>query len=80
VSLRVLAIGALSANPVRREGQRGPYATARLRANADGSEEVWVSVLAFSSMAEQLLHFVQGDAIAVGGRMRLTSWVGRDGK
>jgi single-stranded DNA-binding protein len=38
-----------------------------------------VSVIAFGGEAERLLEFGKGDAIAVSGRARLTSWTSRDG-
>jgi single-stranded DNA-binding protein len=74
----MLASGALVADPQRREGQKGPFAIATIRA-ADGDEPALVSGIAFGENAERLLGFVKGDALAVSGRARLTSWTGRDG-
>jgi single-stranded DNA-binding protein len=77
VSLHVLAGGTLIANPQRREGAKGPFTTATIR--ADGEEAVLVSAIAFGDAAERLLTLSKGDALAVSGRTRLTNWTGRDG-
>jgi single-stranded DNA-binding protein len=77
MNLYVLATGALIGDPQRREGAKGPFATATIRVNGD--EAVLVSVIAFGAEAEQLCGFAKGDALAVSGRARLTSWTSRDG-
>jgi single-stranded DNA-binding protein len=77
MSLHLLAAGSIIGDPQRREGAKGPFTTATVRIDAD--EAVLVSIIAFVAESDQLLAFVKGDAIAVSGRARLTSWTGRDG-
>ena len=77
MSLYMLASGALIGDPQSREGAKGRFTTATILANGD--EAVRVSVIAFGDEATRLLEFVKGDALAVSGRARLTSWTGRDG-
>jgi single-stranded DNA-binding protein len=77
-SLFALASGALIADPAARDGAKGRFATATIRAGS-GDEAVLVSVIAFSGEAERLLEYGKGDALAVSGRASLRSWVGRDG-
>jgi single-stranded DNA-binding protein len=72
MSFYVLASGALIADPQCRAGAKGAFTTATIRANGD--EAVLVSVIAFGDEAGRLLEFVKGDALAVSGRARLTSW------
>jgi single-stranded DNA-binding protein len=77
MSLFLLASGTLLADPLQREGAKGPFTTAKIRANGD--EAVLVSVIGFGAEAEQLLRFAKGDGLAVSGPARLTSWTSRDG-
>jgi single-strand DNA-binding protein len=77
VSIYTLASGPLVGDPQRRTGAKGPFTTATIRTG--GEEAVFVSVIAFGDEGERLLEFVKGDALAVSGRARLTSWTGRDG-
>jgi single-stranded DNA-binding protein len=77
VSLYALATRPLIGDPQRRQGAKGPFTTATIRANKD--EAVFVSIVAFDDEAERLLEFERGDVVAVSGRARLTSWTGRDG-
>jgi len=77
MSLHVLASGALIGDPQRREGAKGEFAIATIRAS--GEETVLVSIIAFGDEAEHLLKLSKGDQLAVSGRARLTSWTGRDG-
>jgi single-stranded DNA-binding protein len=79
MSLHVLATGILVADPQRREGRQGPFATAAVRTRGEGDDAIIVSAIAFGETAERLLKLAKGDAVAVSGRARLTSWPGRDG-
>lgn len=79
MSLHVLALGSLVADPVRRTGAKGNFATATLRvATEDGA--ILVSAIAFAAAAESLLVLRQGGAVAVSGRARLSKWTSRDGQ
>jgi single-stranded DNA-binding protein len=72
--LHLLASGKLIADPQRREGAKGSFSTAAIRA-----EDTVVSLIAFQDAAARLLELAKGDAIAVSGQARLTSWTGRHG-
>jgi single-stranded DNA-binding protein len=78
VSFHVLASGALVGDPQRREGSKGPFTTAIIRA-VDGDGATLVSVIGFGAEVERLLEFAKGDALAVSGRAKLTAWSARDG-
>lgn len=79
MSLYALATGAVIADPVRREGPKGEFATAAIRVNTGDGKAILVSLIAFGDEAERLLDHAKGDSLAVSGRARLTSWAGRDG-
>ena len=72
-----LASGVLIANPQRREGAKGTFATGALRVRGD--EVPIISLIAFNDTAERLLELAKDNAIAVSGSARLTSWTGCDG-
>src|SRR4051812_47816109 len=78
MSLFILATGNLIADPVRRTGAKGDFATAQLRVVAEDTS-VLVSVIAFGQQAEALLAHSQDAAVAVAGRAKLSSWTGKDG-
>jgi single-stranded DNA-binding protein len=77
MSLHILALGALIADPIRRTGKNGDYATALLRTATD-NDSVLISLIAFNDAAETLLAYRHGSTLAVSGRAKLTSWTGRD--
>ena len=79
MSLFALTSGPLIADPVRREGAKGPLATAMLRAATGEGEAILVSLIAFGDDAARLLEYGKGDALAVSGRAQMKSWTGRDG-
>ena len=76
-SLYILATGTLIADPQRREGTKGLFATGAIRVEA--GEPTIISVIAFGGKAEDLLAFGKGNALSISGRTRPTSWTGRDG-
>lgn len=79
--LHVLLQGTLTAAPVVRSGQRGPFTTAQLRAAGEDGETVWCSVLAFSaSAADALSSLASGDAVAIAGTAVLHHWTKGDGE
>ncbi len=80
MSLHVLALGTLTADPQQRTSSGGkPYVTANLRAATD-EEPVPVSVAAFLDSAKAaLLALHKGDSVSVTGRSELTSRTGREG-
>lgn len=79
MSFHALVSGSLLGDPVQRTSAKGKaFATATLRvATEDGS--ILVSMAAFGDTAEALLQHRAGDAVAVAGRAKLTSWTGKDG-
>lgn len=78
MSLHILASGTLIADPQQRQGAKGPFTIASLRV-ATADTPTLVSLIAFGAEAERLLGHGKGDALAVSGRARLTSWTARDG-
>ena len=78
MSLYTLATGNLIADPVRRTGAKGDFATATLRVATD-DDAILVSVIAFGDTAETLLEHRHGSTLAVSGRAKLSSWTGKDG-
>jgi single-stranded DNA-binding protein len=78
MSLYLLATGTLIADPQRREGAKGAFATATIRA-VNGDEATFISLISFGEEAARLLELAKDDAVAVSGRARLSTWTGRDG-
>jgi single-stranded DNA-binding protein len=71
----VLVSGKLIRDPVTRTGQSGkPFTTALLRCDTGEEEQTLVSVIAFQEAAEKLGHLKAGDAVAVAGAAKLSSW------
>jgi single-stranded DNA-binding protein len=79
VSLFVLVVGTLISAPQRRTSNAGAvFATATVRLPTD-TGTVLVSTVAFNARADELLRHQQGEAIAVAGRAKFTSWTAKDG-
>ena len=78
MSFHALISGILTADPQARDGQKGRFATASIRSVA-GEDAVVASVIAFGPLAEQMLTFSKGDALAVSGPAKLNTWTGKDG-
>lgn len=74
--LTALASGTLVRDPKQRTSAAGkPFATALMRCPVEDAEPALVSVIAFSEAAVRaLLALHQGDALAVAGRAKMTSW------
>lgn len=74
--LSVLASGTLVSDPRARTTAAGKaYATAALRVACEDAEAMLVSVIAFDAGAvAALLALQKGDACAIAGRAKLTSW------
>lgn len=81
MSLHILALGTLTADPQKRTSSGGKdYVTANLRTPTE-EESTLVSVVCFSDSAKAaLLALGKGDSVSVTGRAKLTSWVGWDGE
>ncbi len=79
MSITALVSGKLIADPEQRTGQSGkPFVLAKIAAH-DGDADALVSVMAFGTAAEQLAAMGKGDAVAITGRARVSTWTGRDG-
>ncbi len=74
--LSVLCSGSLVSDPRARTTAAGKaYATASMRVPAEHAEAMLVSVIAFAADAvTALLALGKGDACAIAGRAKLTSW------
>ena len=79
--LSILASGSLVADPKPRTTTAGkPYATGTMRVPAEDAEAMLVSIITFNVDAVQaLLALTKGDALAIAGRAKLTSWT-KDGE
>ena len=74
--MSVLCTGTLLSDPTARTSASGKaYATALLRVPSEDSEAMLVSVIAFDADAvAAILALAKGDACAIAGRGKLTSW------
>lgn len=73
--LDVLVSGRLVRDPQTRVGQSGkPFTTCLLRVDTGEEEQMLVSVIAFQEAAEKLARLKAGDAVAVAGSAKLSSW------
>lgn len=81
MSLAVLAQGSLVSDPLQRTSAKGAaYVTTQLRVATDDGA-ILVSVIAFAADAMAgLMALRKGDAAAVSGKAKQTSWAGRDGE
>ena len=79
MSIQALVSGKLIADPDRRSGQSGkPFTLAKVVAH-DGEADSLVSVIAFNEVAEQLAALGKGDAVALSGSARVSTWQSKDG-
>jgi single-strand DNA-binding protein len=74
--LTILASGTLVSDPRERTTAAGkPYCTTSLRIPCEDGEPVLISAIAFNADAVQaLLALTKGDAVAIAGRAKFTSW------
>lgn len=80
MSLHLLALGVLTADPQSRTAKTGSiYATASIRVATGEGESLFIDIIAFNDQAPELLSHRQGSAVAVAGSATMRSWVGRDG-
>ena len=89
MSAQIAAYGRLVADPRAIETRTGKAMTAaRLAASVEcrdgtgetGEETLWLSVLAFGRVAEDLARHAKGDPVSVSGRVRLERYVTGDGE
>lgn len=79
MSVTALITGRLIADPERRTRSRGKvFSLAKVAAATEDGDSI-VSVIAFGSVAEQLLELGKGDTVALTGRAKVASWSDRDG-
>jgi len=79
MTLHVLAVGTLTADPMQRTSQSGnAFATGNIRVITE-AEPVFVSLIGFGEQAQELPAHRQGSTIAISGRAKLSTWTGRDG-
>jgi single-stranded DNA-binding protein len=79
MSLHVLVVGVLTADPQRRTNAAGKsFAIGTIRAATDDGP-VLISTIAFGDQTTQLLAHQRGQALALSGRAKLTSWTAKDG-
>jgi N6-adenosine-specific RNA methylase IME4 len=72
MSFFALVSGTLAADPQARISSNGkPFATGSIRAG-DGDDAVFVSWIAFNEHVKRLVDFGKGDALALGGKAKLT--------
>ena len=81
MSLRILASGVLYRDPEARVSATGKaYTVAKLRADAQDDASVWVSLIAFGSMADELAGLKAHDSVSVSGKGKLTVWLNKAGE
>lgn len=81
MSLDVLISGRLVKPAQERTGTNGkPFALAQITVATEGEESLLASGIAFNRAAvDALLALDKGDAVAVAGKAKLSSWTGSDG-
>ena len=74
--LSVLCSGSLVSDPRERTTAAGKaFATCQMRVPAEDTEALLVSIIAFNADAvAAILALSKGDAVAIAGRAKLTSW------
>ena len=80
MSFYALCASILIADPRRREGAKGVFATATLKLPPTADDDaILVNVIAFGDKATQLPDFVWDEADAISGRTRPRRWTRHDG-
>ena len=80
MSITALITGRLIADPDRRASAAGKvFALAKVAASTEDGDSL-VSVIAFGSVAEQLLALGKGETVALTGRAKVNTWQGREGE
>ena len=81
MSAQLAAHGRLGADPRTIETKTGrAMVTATLAVDAtdkregDGSEPLWLGIIAFGTLADRLLEHHKGDALTVYGRLQVSRW------
>ena len=78
--------GSLGCDPQPRSTSTGnPMTVASLAVdvtphNAEADETLWVMVVTFGRLAEQLARHKKGEMLSAAGRLALNRWTGNDGK
>jgi len=82
MALDVLAQGKLVKAPEQRTARNGsPFALAQLSVSTDGDESILCSLITFRvETVAAMLALDAGDALAVAGRAKVTTWTNRDGE
>ncbi|EGJ7360673.1 single-stranded DNA-binding protein [Salmonella enterica] len=81
------AHGRLTSDPqIKTSSSGAKLATARLvvslpcHTSDDGAAPLWLGVVCFGKVAEQLQRCKRGDLISVSGAMQISQWQGNDGE
>lgn len=78
MTLHILALGTLTADPVRRTAKSGhDFATCSLRCSTEDGP-IFISAIAFNAAADELLRHQAGASISISGRAKLATWTGKD--
>ena len=79
--LNVLASGTLVRDPMRKTAANGnAFAVASMRVPIEAEDAIIASLISFEQGAtDALLSLSKGDALAIVGRGKLTTWQGQDG-
>jgi single-stranded DNA-binding protein len=79
--IRVLIEGELFRAPERRTSKTGtPFATAKMSAKQSDGEGIFISLICFDTeLVERLTGLQAGAALAVAGRVSLTTYTAKDG-
>lgn len=82
MSASMAAYGRLGADPRAVETRSGkPMTTARLAVDAGDADAppLWLGVVAFGRLADELQRHHKGDLLSVSGRLQVRRWTGADG-
>jgi single-stranded DNA-binding protein len=75
MTIHALVAGSLAHDPQQRSGSIAAFTTGTIRT----TNHEFMFIIAFGAEGGRLLEHSKGDAVAVSGRAKVTSWSGHDG-
>ena len=79
--IRALLTGNLYGDPQARTSQSGKsFATAKVRADGKDGATLWVSIVAFSDLADRLLTLKANNAVALSGKLEVSAYTDKNGQ
>lgn len=78
--IHALISGSLYGDPQQRTGKSGkPFTTAKLKTAGKDGQPIWVNLIAFNDVGDQLAALSANAPLSVTGQAEISAWIGKDG-